>query len=107
MGKLYGIWTVFQSLEKHQPGALTHTYNPSTPEAEAEGSWVWGQPGLQVKPWLTTEIKKKQGLEKEVQEEVITRGIYNWESNEDWKIVHVLRNLPSKNSMESNVRRLF
>jgi hypothetical protein len=33
---------------KTKPGAVAHTFNPSTQEAEAGGSpWVGGQPGLQ------------------------------------------------------------
>jgi hypothetical protein len=36
---------------------VAHTYNPSTQEVEAGGSWVWGQPMLHNKtlsrsPWL-------------------------------------------------------
>jgi hypothetical protein len=28
---------------------VVHSCNPSTQEAKAEGSWVWGQPGLHSK----------------------------------------------------------
>jgi hypothetical protein len=39
---------------------VVHAYNPSTEEAEAEGWWIWGQPGLhseilsQKKPYVLT-----------------------------------------------------
>jgi hypothetical protein len=37
---------------------MVHTYNPSTQEAEAEESWVWGQPRL-IKT-LSQKKKKKE-----------------------------------------------
>jgi hypothetical protein len=30
-------------------GMVAHTCNPSTPEAEARGSWIWGQPKVYSK----------------------------------------------------------
>jgi hypothetical protein len=44
-------------------GVLVHTCSPSTWEAEAEGSWVWDQPGLH-----SDTLSQKQKCEKVVKE---------------------------------------
>jgi hypothetical protein len=59
-----------------QPGVVTHTFNPSTREAEAGGflssrpawstKWVPGQPGLQRNPVSRNQKRKKKKKRKSV-----------------------------------------
>jgi hypothetical protein len=37
---------------KSKPGMMIHACNLRTQEAEVGGSWVWGQLGYIVRPWL-------------------------------------------------------
>jgi hypothetical protein len=44
---LLGMGTIFPLKKKYNLSVVAHTCNPSTQKAEAGGSWVPGQPGLQ------------------------------------------------------------
>jgi hypothetical protein len=43
--------------EQSWPGVVVHACNPSTQEAEAGRSWVWGQLGPHIKTWSTPLIQ--------------------------------------------------
>jgi hypothetical protein len=64
---------------------VAHTFNPSTPEAEAGGSLrMWGQPGLQnefqdSQGWAEKPHLKKQNTKQTIQQ---TKMVWGFKSSE-------------------------
>jgi hypothetical protein len=58
---------------------VVHTYNPSTQEAEAGGSWIWGQSGLCS---YVVHLSKKPNGQQQQQQKLDNFKVWTWPGNE-------------------------
>jgi hypothetical protein len=96
-------WLSWFRLKTLEPklGVVVHAYNRSTWEAEAQGSWVLGQPGLRGETLSqkakTNKQKKEKKNKQKPQPSTKPASCFHFASREgleSWQVKHFVQTLP-------------